>query len=116
MAERVRRTAVEGGSASPKTMPTKTPKAFGGIMRGYAANQLASPAERSIHLVFCFVATVLVLFLSSCVAPDRTHRIVISARDQKLALLEKDKLVAVYPVSTSKYGLGDARGTWRTPL
>jgi L,D-transpeptidase-like protein len=56
-------------------------------------------------------------FLSSCVAPpDRTHQIVISAKDQKLALLEQGKLVAVYPVSTSKYGLGDGRGTWRTPL
>ena len=58
----------------------------------------------------------LVIFLSSCVAPDRVHRIVVSARDQKLALLEKDKLVAVYPISTSKYGLGDGRGTWQTPL
>ena len=60
---------------------------------------------------------VVIFFLSSCAAPpDKTHRIVISAKDQKLALLEKDQLVAVYPVSTSKYGLGDERGTWRTPL
>jgi lipoprotein-anchoring transpeptidase ErfK/SrfK len=64
-----------------------------------------------------FVATLLTVFLSSCVAPpDRTHRIVISAKDQKLALLEKDKVMAIYPVSTSKYGLGDDRGTWRTPV
>jgi lipoprotein-anchoring transpeptidase ErfK/SrfK len=57
-----------------------------------------------------------VLFLSSCAAPDRQHHIVISARDQKLALIEKGIVVAVYPVSTSKFGLGDQRGTWRTPL
>jgi lipoprotein-anchoring transpeptidase ErfK/SrfK len=55
-------------------------------------------------------------FLASCVAPDKQHQIVISTRDQKLALLENDNLVAVYPVSTSKFGLGDARGTGWTPL
>ena len=84
-------------------------------MRGRAANSVSSPAERPIHLVLCVIVGGL-LFLSSCVAPDRTHRIVISAQDQKMALLEKDRLVAVYPISTSKYGLGDQRGTWRTPL
>jgi len=57
-----------------------------------------------------------VLFLSSCVAPDRSHHIVVSARDQKLVLLEHGKVVAIFPVSTSKFGLGDAPGTCRTPL
>ena len=68
--------------------------------------------DRSIHLVFL----VFVLFVASCVAPDTQHQIVISARDQKLALLEQGKLVATYPVSTSKFGLGDWRGSYRTPL
>jgi hypothetical protein len=68
-----------------------------------------------INLTLCAIGA-LTLFLSSCVAPDRDHHIVISARDQKLALIEKGKLVAVYPVSTSKFGLGDGRGTYRTPL
>jgi len=44
------------------------------------------------------------------------HHVVISVKDQKLALLEREKLVAIYPVSTSKYGLGDWRGSFRTPL
>jgi lipoprotein-anchoring transpeptidase ErfK/SrfK len=57
------------------------------------------------------------LFLSSCAAPrDTAHHIVISARDQKLALLENGKLVATYPISTSKFGLGDTQGSYRTPL
>jgi hypothetical protein len=80
-----------------------------------ALRDRSSPAERSIHLAFC-AAAILFFFLSSCVAPDKTHRIVISAKDQKLALLEKDRVMAIYPVSTSKYGLGDGQGTWRTPL
>jgi hypothetical protein len=33
-----------------------------------------------------------------------------------LALVEQGKLTAVYPVSTSKFGLGDWRGSFRTPL
>ena len=55
-------------------------------------------------------------FLSSCATSDHDHHIVISARDQKMAVLDKKHLVAVYPVSTSKFGLGDGFGTWRTPL
>lgn len=33
-----------------------------------------------------------------------------------MALLEDGKLIANYPVSTSKFGLGDAPGSSRTPL
>ena len=47
--------------------------------------------------------------LASCAAPTREHHIVISVHDQKLALLEEGNLVATYPVSTSKFGLGDRR-------
>jgi len=56
------------------------------------------------------------LFLASCAAPDTQHQIVISTRDQKLALLDRGNLMAVYPVSTSKFGLGDWRGSRYTPL
>jgi lipoprotein-anchoring transpeptidase ErfK/SrfK len=41
---------------------------------------------------------------------------VISTRDQKLALLDGNNLMATYPVSTSKFGLGDWRGSRFTPL
>jgi lipoprotein-anchoring transpeptidase ErfK/SrfK len=59
----------------------------------------------------------LLSFLASCATPkDLQHHVVISVKDQKLALLEREKLVAIYPVSTSKYGLGDWRGSYRTPL
>jgi len=59
----------------------------------------------------------LTLFLATCVTPkDVQHHVIISVKDQKLALLEREKLVATYPVSTSKYGLGDWRGSYRTPL
>jgi hypothetical protein len=54
--------------------------------------------------------------LTSCATHDTAHHIVISAKEQKLALLEKGKLIAIYSVSTSKYGLGDALGSYCTPL
>jgi lipoprotein-anchoring transpeptidase ErfK/SrfK len=56
------------------------------------------------------------LFLASCVAPDTQHHIVISTRDQKLAVLDRSTLIATYPVSTSKFGLGDSLRSSRTPL
>jgi lipoprotein-anchoring transpeptidase ErfK/SrfK len=58
----------------------------------------------------------LALFLASCAAPDIQHHIVISTRDQKLALLDRGTLLATYPVSTSKFGLGDRPGSRFTPL
>ena len=56
------------------------------------------------------------VLLASCAAPDTQHHIVISTRDQKLALLDRGTLMATYPVSTSKFGLGDYLRSSRTPL
>ena len=59
----------------------------------------------------------LALLLASCAAPpDTEHRIVVSVHDQKLALLQKENLVATYPISTSKFGLGDRPGSFGTPI
>src|SRR5207302_10773634 len=54
---------------------------------------------------------------AACATPkDVQQHGIISVNDQKLARLDREKLVATYPVSTSKYGLGDWRGSFRTPL
>ena len=58
----------------------------------------------------------LALLLSSCAAPDTQHQIVVSTREQKMALVDRGNVVAIYPVSTSKFGLGDWRGSRFTPL
>src|SRR5947199_4751949 len=63
----------------------------------------------------CYVLLLAVL-IASCAAPDTRHQIVISTREQKLALLDRGNLMAIYPVSTSKFGLGDWRGSRFTPL
>jgi lipoprotein-anchoring transpeptidase ErfK/SrfK len=63
----------------------------------------------------CYVL-LLALLLASCAAPDTRHQIVVSTREQKLALIDRGNVLAIYPVSTSKFGLGDWRGSRFTPL
>jgi len=42
--------------------------------------------------------------------------IVVSVADQELALIAWGKVVKRFPISTSKFGTGDAVGSYRTPL
>lgn len=47
---------------------------------------------------------------------DTSNVLTISVPEQKLELRHEGERVAVYPVSTSKFGLGDQYGSYRTPL
>ena len=86
------------------------------ISHGRARPQ-ATPKTRSKTYGSAFSPYLLLaLFLASCAAPDIQHHIVISTRDQTLALLDRGTLLATYPVSTSKFGLGDRPGSRFTPL
>jgi lipoprotein-anchoring transpeptidase ErfK/SrfK len=58
----------------------------------------------------------LALFFSSCETKDNDHRILVSVADQSLALYHKETLLGRFPVSTSKFGLGDHPGSRATPL
>ena len=80
---------------------------------GEAGTLLASPAKRPIHLIL--LASV-ALFVTSCVAPDTRHRVVISVPEQRMALLDNGVLMATFPVSTSKFAIGDWPGSRGTPL
>jgi hypothetical protein len=93
----------QGGTRCPQRV---------GKSGSFAAIISASSSEKPIHLAFLLIA----LLLASCAAPDTRHQIVISAREQKLALLDRGNLMAIYPVSTSKFGLGDRPGSSFTPL
>jgi lipoprotein-anchoring transpeptidase ErfK/SrfK len=55
-----------------------------------------------------------VLFLASCA--DRTHRLVVSVAQQRMALFERGKFVTTFPVSTSKFCLSDTPNSYGTPL
>src|SRR2546425_4880944 len=67
--------------------------------------------RRRYHLLL-----LVAFFIASCAAPDTRHQIVISTREQKLAVLDRGNLMTIYLVSTSKFGLGDWRGSRYTPL
>jgi lipoprotein-anchoring transpeptidase ErfK/SrfK len=68
---------------------------------------------RPVVSVLClFVALTLPAFGQN----ETPDRVIISVRDQKLVLVQSGFAVATYPVSTSKYGLGDRWGSLATPL
>lgn len=47
---------------------------------------------------------------------DSHHEIIVSVKDQQLMLKTDGKPEAIYPVSTSKFGIGDRLGSYATPL
>jgi lipoprotein-anchoring transpeptidase ErfK/SrfK len=61
--------------------------------------------------LFCLAAAILYP-ASATAAPS----IVVSVPDQTLALIDNGAVIARYPVSTSKFGLGDHSGSYATPL
>ncbi len=58
----------------------------------------------------------LLLCFCSCATKDRHNVMLVSVKEQKMALYNKGKRVATYPVSTSKFGTGDRPGSNRTPV
>ena len=62
-----------------------------------------------------FAALALISFGASCTSVDRRHQVIISIPEQRMALLEDGAPLATYPVSTSKFGLGDIPGSSGTP-
>ena len=47
---------------------------------------------------------------------DIRNEVIVSVKEQKLMLLQNGAKVTTYPVSTSKFGLGDGYGTMATPV
>jgi lipoprotein-anchoring transpeptidase ErfK/SrfK len=54
--------------------------------------------------------------LAGCAQKDTIHTMRVSVPDQKMVVYRKGVPIATYQVSTSKFGLGDRRGSYRTPL
>lgn len=53
--------------------------------------------------------------LSACASVDRDHAMLVSVPDQSMLLLERGQPVAQFPVSTSKFGVGDRPNSYATP-
>jgi hypothetical protein len=54
--------------------------------------------------------------LSQCSSSLKKADVVVSVADQKMGLYSEGELVKTFPVSTSKFGLGDQPGSNRTPI
>jgi L,D-transpeptidase-like protein len=69
-------------------------------------------------LAVCLLAVLVVCgpAVANCRAGGFATEIVVSVADQELALLARGRVVMRFPVSTSKFGTGDAIGSYRTPL
>ncbi len=57
------------------------------------------------------------LLVASCasIREDRQHQMLISVPDQQMLVLKEGAPIAKYPVSTSKFGLGDRPNSYATP-
>ncbi|HEY2800221.1 MAG TPA: L,D-transpeptidase [Chthoniobacterales bacterium] len=78
---------------------------------------MTDPAVREMRFWTKLFGTAALLSLgASCTTPDRHHQVIISIPDQRMAVIEDGKPIATYPVSTSKFGVGDIPGTSETPL
>lgn len=62
------------------------------------------------------LVAVAVLTLAGCAQIDRRHVMHVSVADQKMVVTDRGEPVAVYPISTSKFGLSSRPGSYATPL
>jgi hypothetical protein len=56
------------------------------------------------------------LALAPVLRADGPSRVIVSVKDQKLLLMGNGERIKTYPISTSKFGVGDAWGHMTTPL
>jgi hypothetical protein len=69
--------------------------------------------QRGFFLLISFAFISLRVVFADTIAE---HSILISVADQKLVLLHGAAREAEYLVSTSKYGIGDRKGSYATPV
>ncbi|MFZ0708511.1 MAG: L,D-transpeptidase [Terrimicrobiaceae bacterium] len=78
-----------------------------------------APIVRHLSSIgFSFVAILMLCagFSNAQVVERPRVEIVISVAEQRLALVENGVVLRTFPVSTSKFGVGDGVGSFKTPL
>ena len=66
-----------------------------------------------MKILFCLVATVSIFTATGVMA---VPSLVVSVPDQTLAVIDGGVVVEKFPVSTSRFGLGDSPNSYATPL
>ena len=76
------------------------------------------PSPKFFSSITLAMAAVASLLLSSCATKldINESKMIVSVKDQKMLLTQFGKPVKSYPISTSKFGLGDTPNSMRTPL
>ncbi len=90
----------------------------------YVINKNTPVMKQSANkwLATSLLASLAALLSTSCTVKntaaykDSAHVMEVSISEQKMALYKKGFLFRKYPVSTSKFGEGNERGSYRTPL
>jgi len=67
----------------------------------------SAAAWAAMFAVFCTIASD---------ASTLSTEVIVSVPDQVIAIVDHGHLIARYPISTSKFGIGDSVGSYRTPL
>lgn len=62
------------------------------------------------------LVAIALIALASTLRAEGPSRVIISVKEQKLMLMADGARLATYPISTSKFGVGDAWGHMTTPL
>lgn len=76
----------------------------------------ASQNSRSVARLFKAGAVIVLTgLLSQCTSSPKGD-VVVSVKEQKLGIYSQGKLTKQYVISTSKFGLGDQKGSYRTPV
>ena len=68
------------------------------------------------RLLFVACALSAILQATNAAAFDFGPEILVSVHDQQLAIVERGAVVARYRISTSKFGIGDSLGSYKTPV
>ena len=104
-----------GGHPSPdRRIPRRG--SFHTIFAGWIWKRLLfiNPCMRDWRPILLLLT--LSMLFSGCVTKDRDHRILVSVADQSMELYHRSTLIGRFPISTSKFGLGDRPGSRATPL
>ena len=65
---------------------------------------------------FFLVAGVTASFVAEAEESPSPVEAVISVKDQRMIVLREGGMIARYPISTSRFGIGDSGGSYKTPL
>ncbi len=72
--------------------------------------------DKALALISRVLVLGMAFALANCAQYKNGTHVLVSVKDQRMVLMQYGEPIKTYPVSTSKYGLGDRPGSNRTPI